>query len=53
MCGRFIRSRRPKPHSAKTYGNATHGAACRNTDELPVPVATALIGRFVPFAEKA
>src|ERR1700676_1499669 len=33
---RLIRSRSPRPHSAKTYENPAHGTACRNTCECPV-----------------
>jgi hypothetical protein len=52
ISGRFIRSRSPRPDSAKTYGNPVHGTACRNTDEFPVPVAAALIGGFSTFPKK-
>jgi hypothetical protein len=44
---RFVRSRSPRPDSAKTYENPVRGAACRNTDEFPVPVTAALIGRLI------
>ena len=27
-------------------GNLVHGTTCQNTDEFPVPVTAALIGRF-------
>jgi hypothetical protein len=46
---RFVRSRRLRPHSAKTYGNPVHGTACRKTDEFPVPIPAALIGRLMAF----
>jgi len=47
ISGRFDRFRRPRPHSAKTYGNLVQETACRNTYEFPVPVAAALIGHFL------
>ena|ERR1700730_6375773 len=41
----------PEPHSAKTYGNPVCGTECRKTDEFPVPVTAALIGRFSAWRE--
>lgn len=35
-----------RPDSAKTSENPARGAACRNTDEFPVPASAALIGRL-------
>jgi transposase len=37
------------PDSAKTEGNPARGTAYRKTDDFPVPVTAALIGRFVAF----
>jgi hypothetical protein len=44
ISGRLIRSRGPRPDSAKTYGNPVRRTACRKTDEFPVPVTATLIG---------
>jgi hypothetical protein len=51
ISGRLIRSRRPRPHSAKTYENPVRRTACRNTDEFPVPAAAALIGGLTVMPE--
>jgi hypothetical protein len=51
ISARFVRSRSPRPDSAKTYGNLVLETACRNTDEFPVPVTAALIGRLTGIAE--
>src|SRR5580704_4258215 len=45
--GRFIRFRRLRLDSAKRYENPARKSACRNTDEFPVSVTAALMGRFV------
>jgi hypothetical protein len=51
--GRLIRSRSPRPDSVKTYGNLVHGTAYRNTDEFPMPVTAARIGRLMALPERA
>jgi hypothetical protein len=53
ISGRFTRSRRLSLDSAKTYEYPARGTACRNTDEFPLPVTAALIGRFTAIPEKA
>jgi hypothetical protein len=47
----FVRSGSLSFDSAKTYENPAGGTACRNTDEFPVPVTAALIGRFLAVSE--
>src|SRR5580704_19370660 len=44
ISGRLIRSRGPRPESAKTYGHPVRRTACRQADEFPVPVTATLIG---------
>jgi hypothetical protein len=51
ISARVVRSRRLSLDSAKTYEYPARGTVCRNTDEFPVPVTAALIGRFVTIPE--
>ena len=51
ISGHFVRHRRSKPDSAKSYGNPVRGTTCRNTDGFPVSARASLIGRFVALAE--
>ena len=52
ISGRFVRSHRLRPDSAKTYGDLVLETACRKTDEFPVPVTAALIGPFLTRSQK-
>jgi hypothetical protein len=45
ISGRLIHSRSPRPDSAKMHGNSVRRIAYRKTDEFPVPVTVAVIGR--------
>jgi hypothetical protein len=51
ISGRFVRSHRLRPDSAKTYGNLMLETGCRNTDEFPVSARAALIGGLMVFQE--
>jgi hypothetical protein len=53
ISGRFDRSRRLRPDSAKTRENPVHEKTRHKTDEYPVPVTAALIGGFSGVREKA
>jgi hypothetical protein len=45
ISGRFVRAHRLRPDSAKTYGNPVRRTTCQKTDEFPVAVTAALVGR--------
>jgi hypothetical protein len=49
----FLIGRRAGRDSGITYEFPARGRQCRNTDEFPVPVTAALIGRLMAFLENA
>jgi hypothetical protein len=49
----FVTPRCLRLDSAKTYENPVRETACRKTDDFPVSVAAALIGRLMAIREMA
>jgi hypothetical protein len=51
ISGRFVRSRRLRPDSAKTYGNSVRWRACRKTCGFLEGADSSFIARFSAFPE--